>query len=155
MADTERVQSDSTTVRESELTDDQIVELFERYSPSVPIRIPTNKLSAEFEYRWINRRNPNVFTRRKGVGWRPVTMDELEELVLSPHTVEDLHLGTHVTADGLVAISDDLVLAKIPKRYANAYRKHREQKNKERREAGRRRFHQAGEMLGVSTEETA
>lgn len=142
-----------TTSRSEDLTDQEIVELFERFSPSQPIRIPTKLLSPEYEYRWINRAKPSVFTRRKGVGWRPIAYKDMENYVRDGVEVEDLHLGTHVTPDGLLGISDDLVFACIPKRYAVAYRRHRARKNEERRTAGRRRFHQAGELMGVATEE--
>lgn len=152
--------SDDTELKEGfdpsnpeDLTEEEILEMHDRFSLSQPIRIPEDKLDPNYEYRWINRAKPNVFTRRKGVGWQPVTYDELEDLVVEGTSVPELNLGTHETADGLVAISDDLVLAKIPKRYAQAVRKRHEKRTQEKVKAGRRRFHQAGEMLGVDTEE--
>jgi len=134
------------------LTDDEIVELENNMKLSAPIRIPTHKLSPEFEYRWIAKR-PNVFQRRRGVGWTPVKASELKALVVEPYTVDDLHMGTHTAPDGMLALSDDLVFAKIPKRVAVAIRLRIAQINKDRLSAGRRRFHQAGEVAGVSTHE--
>lgn len=152
MADQEAVEAQDPANPE-DLTDEEILETFDRFRVSQPIQIPNEMLDPNYEYRWINRRKPNVLTRRKGVGWTPVKKDELEDLVVEGHTVEDLNLGTHVTSDGVIAISDDLIFAKIPKRYADAYRKRHEKRTQEQINAGRRRFHQAGEMLGVETEE--
>jgi hypothetical protein len=136
-----------------EKSDDEILELFERFNLSVPIRIPTEMLDKSFSYRWINRKDQKVLTRRLGVGWKPIKKDELPALVVKPYTIEDLNLGTHTLADGTVAIADDLVLAKIPMRFVHAYNAAKRKRNEELRKGGRRRFHQAGELLGVSTDE--
>ena len=136
-----------------EESEQDILELFERFNLSVPIRIPTYMLSTEFSYRWINRKDQKVLTRRLGVGWKTIKKDELPSLVVKPYTVEDLHLGTHTLPDGTVAIADDLVLAKIPMRYVHAYNAAKRKRDEQLRKGGRRRFHQAGELMGVSTEE--
>lgn len=135
------------------LSDGDILDLFERYSLSVPIRIPTHMLDPNWGYRWINRKDQKVLTRRLGVGWKVVHKDELPSLVVKPYTVEQLNLGTHTLTDGSVAIADDLVLAKIPKRYLQMYAEAKRKRDQERIKGGRRRFHQAGELLGVATEE--
>lgn len=142
-----------STETQRDLSDKEILDLFERYSLSVPIRIPTRMLSKDWSYRWINRKDQKVMTRRLGVGWKPVKFNDLKNLLVEPFTVEDLNLGTHVLADGTVAIADDLVLAKIPQRYVTMFKEAKRKRDEERLKGGRRRFHQAGELLGVSTEE--
>ena len=77
----------------------------------------------------------------------------MKDLVASPYTMEDIHIGTHTAPDGTVALSDDLVFAKMPKRFAEAIRARSIQINKDMLSAGRRRFHQAGKVAGVNTEE--
>lgn len=144
---------EATQPASTEPTDQEVLELFERYSLSVPIRIPTRMLDPQYSYRWINKKDQRVFTRRIGVGWKPVKFNDLKNLVVSPYTVEDLNLGTHTDPSGFVAIADDLVLAKIPKRYVEAYNAAKRKRDEEARQGGRRRFHQAGELLGVATDE--
>lgn len=136
-----------------QMSDKDVIDLFERYSLSVPIRIPTQMLDPNFCYRWINRKDQRVLTRRLGVGWKVVKEKELAELLVEPYTVEQLNLGTHVLADGAVAIADDLVFAKIPRRYVELYNEAKRKRDKERLTGGRRRFHQSGELMGVKTEE--
>ena len=135
------------------MSEQEIVEIYKNFSLSAPIRIPTHMLSPNFVYRWINKRDKRVFTRRRGVGWVPVREAEVPKLMVAPYTINDLHLGTHIDADGVIAMSDDLVLAKLPKRVADAIEKYRVGQTKDRLSAGRRRFHQAGEQAGVATDE--
>lgn len=134
-----------------DLTDAEIVDLYKNFSLSKPIGIPVEKLDPNFEYRWINRANPSVFQRRRGVGWVPVTKLDIEKLCRPGYTVDELRLGTGYTPDGIVAIGDDLVFAKIPRRYAEAVRAHHAKINKDRMKAGKNRFHAAGELAGAST----
>lgn len=136
-----------------EMSDQEVLDIFNRFSLSVPIRIPEHMLTKEFSYRWINRKDQRVFTRRKGVGWSVVKIDDLPKLVVPPYKVEDLNIGTHTLQDGSVAIADDLVLAKIPTRFIEAYKAAKRKQDQEKLRGGRRRFHQAGELLGVKTEE--
>lgn len=146
-----RARTTETGTEVDELTDAEIVELYRNFSLSAPIRIPTDKLSPDFEYRWINKAKPNTYQRRRGVGWMPVTTKDLEKLVRPPHTVDDLHLGSNVTPDGYVGIGDDLVFARINKRYAQAIRAHNARINADRLKAGRARFHDAGKLAGAAT----
>lgn len=134
-----------------ELSDDDVIDLFKNFSISKPIRIPRDVLSPNFEYRWINKSKTSVFQRRRGVGWVPVRSDELPGLLRPGRRVEEVHMGTHVNADGHVALGDDLVLAKMPMRYAEALRAHQARINRDRIKAGKARFHAAGEVAGVST----
>ena len=120
---------------------------------SQPIRIPTEKFTTDYEYRFINCKNANVFMRRRGLGWNPVLASELEDILVEPYTVKDLHLGTHVDAQGRVALGDDLVFAKLPKRHAIAIRAHHAKLNRDKLNAGRNKFHQAGQLAGVTTED--
>ena len=136
-----------------ELTDDELVDLYRQFNLSQPIRIPTEKFTTDFEYRFINCKNANVFMRRRGVGWTPVLAVELEEILVPPYTTKDLHLGTHVDAQGRVALGDDLVFAKLTKRHAIAIRAHHAKLNKEKLNAGRNQFHQVGKLAGVATED--
>jgi hypothetical protein len=133
------------------MSDEDIIEMYKNFALSKPIYIPKDQLDPNFEYRWINRHNPAVFQRRRGVGWQPVTKDDLAKLCRPGVTVEDLRLGTGYTPDGLVSIGDDLVFAKIPRRYAEAIRAHHTRINKERVKAGRNKFHAAGELTGATT----
>ena len=135
------------------LTEDEILDIFRLNSLSAPIRIPTRKLTADFAYRWINKKDLRVFQRRRGIGWVGIKATELDSLCKDGYTASDLHMGTHTDNDGFVALSDDLMLAKLPKRIANAIEKHRVQLSKDKLGAGKRRFHQAGEHAGVSTHE--
>ena len=135
------------------MSDEDIVELTRIFSLSAPIRIPKEKLDPNYVYRFINKRNSNVFQRRRGVGWKPVTLAELETLTIKPHTAEDLHIGTHTDADGHVVIGDDLVFAKLPKRYAEAIRAHHQKANANKLKSGRKKFHEAGLLAGVQTTE--
>ena len=136
-----------------EMSDTDVLDLFERYSLSVPIRIPTHMLDPNFCYRWINRKDQRVMTRRLGVGWKVIKESELPTLLVEPYTVEQLNLGTHTLADGSVAIADDLVFARIPRRFVKLYNDAKRKRDKEILSGGRRRFHQAGELMGVKTEE--
>lgn len=136
-----------------ELSDDEYMELYHQFSLSQPIRIPTNILSTAFEYRFINCANSNMFQRRRGIGWTPVLASELESLVVPPATVADLHLGTHVDAQGRVALGDDLVFAKLTTRHAIAIRAHHARINRDRLHSGRAKFHQQGQLAGVITED--
>jgi len=133
------------------MNDEDIIELYKNFSISKPIHIPLDMLDPNFEYRWVNRHNPAVFQRRRGIGWTPVTKDDLAKLCRPNVAVEDLRLGTGYTPDGLVVIGDDLVFAKIPRRYAEAIRAHHARINKDRMKAGKNRFHQAGELAGATT----
>ncbi len=136
-----------------ELNDEEYMDLYRQFTLSQPIRIPLDKLTPDFEYRFINCSNANTFQRRRGIGWIPVLAEDLENLVVAPWTVVDLHLGTHVDAMGRVALGDDLVLARLTKRHAEAIRAHHARINRERLGAGRARFHQAGQLAGVITED--
>ena len=136
-----------------ELTDDEFVDLYRQFTLSQPIRIPVEMFTQDFEYRFINCKNSNVFMRRRGVGWAPVLAKELDEILIPPYTKKDLHLGTHVDAQGRVALGDDLVFAKLTKRLAVAIRAHHAKLNKEKLTAGRNQFHQAGQLMGVATED--
>ena len=137
------------------LTEQEVVQMQAMFSLSQPIKIPTKMLSTEYEYRWINIDKKNVYQRRRGVGWMPIKDDELERLVVEPYTVEDLHMGTHVNPDGFIAIGDDLILARITRRHAEAIRAHFARLNREKLKSSKRRFHEAGKMAGVYTYEDA
>ena len=134
------------------LSDEDLVEIDRLYRLSSPIRIPVEKLNPEWEYRWVNR-TPKVLRRRRGIGWSPVTMDDLERISLVP--IDQLHMGTHPDADGHLAIGDDLVFCKISKRIAMALRKARERENRARLSMGKRLFHETGELAGVETYDKA
>ena len=131
-----------------DMTDEELVDVARMYRLSAPIKIPKDKLSPNFVYRWVNR-NTKVYRRRSGVGWTKVKEKELEELALVP--VEQLHMGTHTDVDGYVALSDDLVLMKLPKRVAKAIQEGHARENRARMEAGKRLFHETGELAGVKT----
>lgn len=135
----------------SSLSDDEVIDLYRQFSTSGPIQIPVEKLSPSYAYRWCNKSNPKTWTRRRGLGWQPVAFKELEQLVVKPHTVDELGLGTHVDAAGYLVLSNDLVFCKMPKRYADAIEAHLRQRYMDQAKAGKRRFHQAGELAGVST----
>lgn len=135
------------------LSDEEFVDLYRQFTLSQPIRIPTEKFTTDFEYRFINCKNANVFQRRRGLGWIPVLADELEDILVPPYTAKDLHLGTHVDAMGRVALGDDLVFAKLTARHAIAIRAHHAKLNKEKLGAGRAKFHQQGRLAGVVTED--
>ena len=137
----------------AKLTDDEVIELYRQFSLSQPIRIPVEKFTPDFEYRFINCKNANVFQRRRGIGWIPILADELEEILVYPYTIKDLHLGTHVDAMGRVALGDDLVFAKLTTRHAIAIRAHHAKLNKEKLGAGRAKFHQQGQLASVVTED--
>ena len=136
-----------------ELTDDEFVDLYRQFNLSQPIRIPLEMFTKDFEYRFVNCKNANVFSRRLGLGWTPVIAAELDEILVPPYTVKDLHLGTHVDAQGRVALGDDLVFAKLTKRHAVAIRAHHAKLNKEKLNSGRRQFHEVGQLMGVATED--
>lgn len=136
-----------------ELTDEEFVDLYRQFTLSQPIRIPVEMFTKDFEYRFINCKNANVYQRRRGLGWAPVLAAELEEILVFPYTVKDLHLGTHVDAQGRVALGDDLVFAKLTTRHAIAIRAHHAKLNKEKLNAGRQQFHQVGKLVGVATED--
>lgn len=134
-----------------EMSDDEIVDLFKNFSLSKPLRIPFDKLDPAYDYRWINKAKPATYQRRRGVGWTPILATELQTFVKAGFKAEDLRMGTHVSPDGFVALGDDLVLARIPIRYAQAIRAHYARINQNRMKAGKNRFHQAGELAGVGT----
>lgn len=150
-----RASSDPKPIRtvstDDGLTDAEVTELVERYSLSVPIRIPFHMLKQEWDYRFINCADKSAYQRRRGVGWVPVSASELNDLVVPPYTVEDLHLGTHTDAAGNVACGVDLVFAKMSMRIANAIRERYAKLNREKQGAGKRRFHQSGQLLGIET----
>lgn len=136
-----------------ELNDEEFMDLYAQFSLSQPIRIPIEKLNPDFEYRFINCLNPNVFQRRRGIGWNPVLADELESLLVPPYKVTDIHLGTHVDTQGRIALGDDLVFARLTKRHALAIKAHYLKINQDRLKSGRRKFHSIGELAGVQTED--
>ena len=136
-----------------QLTDEEYVDLYRQFSLSQPIRIPVEKFTTDYEYRFINVANANVYQRRRGLGWEPVLAEDLDNILVPPHTARDLHLGTHVDAMGRVALGDDLVFAKLTTRHAIAIRAHHAKMNADRLKAGRNRFHQAGQLAGVITED--
>ncbi len=131
------------------LTDDEILEIERLYKLSSPIRIPTEKLDETYEYRWINK-DPKVYRRRRGIGWKPVTKEMLRN-GMAKTPIDELHMGTHFDVDGTLCIGTDLVLACLPRRVGDALRQARMRRNQEAMQAGKRRFHQAGELTGVET----
>ncbi len=139
----------------AQLTDEEFVDLYRQFTLSQPIRIPVDMFTPDFEYRFINCKNANVYQRRRGLGWQPVLAAKLDQILVPPYTVKDLHLGTHVDAEGRVALGDDLVFAKLTKRHATAIRAHHAKLNREKLNAGRNQFHQAGQLMGVATEDIA
>ena len=131
------------------LTDEEMVEISKLYRLSAPIKIPVDKLSPNFEYRWVNR-SQKVYRRRRGVGWQKVSHSDLEDnLALVP--IDQLHMGTHTDPEGFVSLGDDLVFCKIPKRIAMALRNAQVRENRSRMSAGKRLFHETGELAGVDT----
>ena len=139
----------------AELTDEEFVDLYRQFTLSQPIRIPVKMFTPDYEYRFINCKNANVFQRRRGLGWAPVLAAELEEILVPPYTVKDLHLGTHVDSQGRVALGDDLVFAKLTTRHAIAIRAHHAKLNRDKLNAGRAQFHNVGKLVGVVTEDVA
>ena len=136
-----------------DLSDEDFMDLYAQFSLSQPIRIPLKMLNPDYEYRFINCLNPNVFQRRRGVGWIPILTKELESLLVPPYKVTDIHLGTHEDAQGRIALGDDLVFARLAKRHADAIKAHYQKINKDRLKSGRRKFHSIGELAGVTTED--
>jgi len=129
------------------LSDGEVVDLFKNFSVSQPIRINTKQMNPNYAYRWISKRAA-VYNRRRGVGWQVVKADKLEEHVAPGVSVSEVSLGTHTDAEGNVALADDLLLAYIPKRYAEAIKAHAMRLNQDRVQAGKRRFHETGDLLG-------
>lgn len=133
------------------MTDAEVTELIERYSLSVPIRIPFHMLKTDWAYRFINRANQSVYQRRRGLGWVPVKTAELADLVIPPYTPDDLHIGTHTDAEGNVACGVDLVFSRMPRRIYDAILARYAQINRDKQGASKRKFHQTGQLLGVET----
>lgn len=145
-----RVMAEQSYDHTEGMTDEELVHLERLYRLSAPIKIPVHQLDPNYVYRWVNR-NPKVFRRRLGIGWKPVTRKELEQLSKVP--LDDLHMGTHTDESGYVALADDLIFCKMPKRVAEALRKARMRENRTRLSAGKRLFHETGELAGVPTYE--
>lgn len=145
----EKVERALSADKVDDLSDEDIVELYRLYRLSAPIRIPVRDLDSNYEYRWINKKDEKNFRRRKGVGWKPVTRELLEKFSKVP--LDELNMGTNFAIDGTLVISDDLVLAYIPKRIAQVIRAAREKSMQDALGAGKRRFHEAGKLAGVET----
>lgn len=138
-----------------DLTEEEFLEVFREFNLSSPIRIPKDKLTPNYVYKWINRADSRVFQLRRAKGWVPIKATELPDLCREGVEVDDLHLGTHVSADGHVCLGDDLILARMSRRRADAIRTHLNKINSQRMQSGRAKFHDAGRMLGVNTFEEA
>ena len=135
------------------MTDAEIVEIAKRYRPSTPIRIPNNKLSADYEYRWVNKTQKN-WRRRRGTGWTPITEsgeNRLERFLKPGVSIDEMSMGTHYDPDGYLCLDKDLVLCFIIKRIAQVIRKSLSDEQRARLKASRSVFHEAGKLAGVGT----
>ena len=135
------------------LSDAEIVEIAKRYRPSTPIIIPNNKLSPDYEYRWINKIQKN-WRRRRGVGWTPITdkgENRLERFLNPGVSLDEMSMGTHYDQDGYLCLDKDLVLCFIVKRIAEVIRKALSDEQRARMRASRGVFHEAGKLAGIGT----
>lgn len=132
---------------------EDVVDIYKNFSLSQPIRIPKQKLNPQYVYRWINRLNKKNYQRKRGMGWVMIKADDLEDLVREGVDVNSLHLGTHVDAEGNVALGEELVLARMPAARAQAIKDHLREVNEARTRSGRKKFHETGRLAGVSTHE--
>ncbi len=132
-----------------ELTAEEIADVEKLNRLSTNIQIPNEKLDPNYEYRWLNKMHMKNYRRRLGVGWKTPDKSQLRQLSKVP--IDELHIGTHFAPDGTLCIDRDLVFACIPKRIPEAIRASHHRQSQARLMAGRKQFHDSGQLLGVET----